>query len=295
MGEMIAGSAEALRERPFVSFITLMVSPLRIDGHHGDIACYLAEQRLPVVLPTMPISGLTSPITLAGNVLMCLAETLAGLVLVQSVNKGAPCICGSCGTIMNLESMAHVGGAVERAMIQAGIAQLAQHLEIPLYSTAGTTDAKELDVQASCESALSNLLVSMSGANYIHDSAGLLEAEMTVSYEKLVTDNESLGMCRRVLQGIEVNDETLAVDAIIEKGPEDHFAADEHTMCHMHSEFFMPTLANRDKREAMQPADDAQARAKRFVDGVRNMSPESLLPADARAAVVEAFPEIRMP
>jgi trimethylamine--corrinoid protein Co-methyltransferase len=103
-------------------------------------------------------------------------------------------------------------------MINAAVSQVAQRLEIPLYSTAGTTDAKEVNVQAAYESAMSSLLVAMSGANYIHDIAGLMETDLTVSYQKLVVDNEILGMCQRVLRGIEVNDETLATDLMMRSG-----------------------------------------------------------------------------
>jgi trimethylamine--corrinoid protein Co-methyltransferase len=293
MAEMIAGGTDALREEPFVSFITLIISPYKIDDHYGEMTCYLAKKGLPVVVPTEPICGTTSPITLAGNVLTHVAETLGGIAMVQCVNKGAPGICGSVGSITNLHTMDHVGGAIERAMINAAVSQVAQHLEIPLYSTGGTTDAKEVNVQASYESAMSSLLVAMSGANYIHDIAGLMETDLTVSYEKLVVDNEILGMCQRVLGGIEVSDETLATDLMIEKGPGTDYLAEEHTIRHMREEFYMPELANRDKRETMQPRDDALARAAATVAHVRQAQPESCLSQETRTALLGEFQHIR--
>jgi trimethylamine--corrinoid protein Co-methyltransferase len=292
MAETIAGGLEALRERPFVSFITLTISPFKIDDHYGEMTCFLAEKGVPVVVPTEPICGTTSPITLAANILTHVAETLGGIALVQSVNKGAPGICGSVGSITNLRTMNHVGGAIERAMINAAVSQVAQHLQIPLYSTAGTTDAKELDVQAAYESAMSSLLVAMSGANYIHDIVGLMEADLTVSYEKMVVDNEILGMCQRVLRGIEVSDETLATDLMIEKGPGTDYIAEEHTVRHMRGEFYMPKLANRDKREVQQPRDAALGRAAAIVAKVLEGQPESRLSTDMRASLLSAFPDI---
>ena len=293
MAEMIAGSEQALRDRPFVSFITLIISPFKIDDHYGEMTCYLAEKGLPVVVPTEPICGTTSPITLAGNVLTHIAETLAGIAMVQSVRKGAPGICGSVGSITNLRTMDHVGGAIERAMINAAVSQMAQHFEIPLYSTGGTTDAKRVGIQAAYESAMSSLLVAMSGANYIHDIAGLMEADLTVSYEKLVMDNEILGMCQRVLRGIEVDDESLAVDLLIEKGPGKDFIAEEHTIRHMREEFFVPALANRQKRGSMQPDGESLARAKAIVDKIRHAKSESRLSANVRRQILETFSEIR--
>lgn len=293
MAETIAGGAGALRERPFTSFITLIISPFKIDEDYGEMTCYLADKGLPVVVPTEPICGTTSPITLAGNVLTHTAETLAGIALVQSVNKGAPGICGSVGSITNLNTMDHVGGAIERGMINAAVSQMSQYFDIPLYSTAGTTDSKEVDVQAAYESALSSVLVAMSGANYIHDIAGLMEEDLTVSYEKLVVDNEILGMCQRVLRGIEVNDDTLATDMLIEKGPAQDYLAEEHTVRHMRNEFFMPKLANRDKREMMMPGSDALARARKFVADVRAEESASCLEDSVRDAVLGKYNEIQ--
>jgi trimethylamine--corrinoid protein Co-methyltransferase len=197
------------------------------------------------------------------------------------------------GSITNLRTMDHVGGAIERAIINAAVAQMAQHFELPLYSTGGTTDAKSVDVQAAYESAMSGLLVAMSGANYIHDIAGLMESDLTVSYEKLVVDNEILGMCQRVLRGIEVSDETLAVDLIIEKGPGKDFVAEEHTVRHMRNEFFEPQLANRKKRESSGPHEDALSRARAFVNEIRTAKAESRLPTEVRDQVLQRFPEIR--
>jgi len=293
MAEMIAGGAEALRREPFVSFITLIISPFKIDKNYGEITCYLAQKGLPVVVPTEPMCGTTAPITLAGSVLTHVAETLGGIALVQCINKGAPGICGSVGSISDLRTMGNLGGPIERAMINAAVSQMAQYFEIPLYSTAGTSDAKDVNIQAAYESAMSNLLVAMSGANYIHDAAGLTEFDLTVSYEKLVMDDEILGMCQRVLRGIEVNDDTLATELMIEKGPGENFMAEEHTVRHMREEFFFPQLANRDKREELEPDTDALSRAKAFVRQIRKSDHKSQLPPMVRERILQAFPEIK--
>jgi trimethylamine--corrinoid protein Co-methyltransferase len=293
MAEMIAGGAEALRERPFISLITLIISPFKIDRDYGEMTCDIAARGIPVVVPTEPMCGTTAPVTLAGNVLTHVAETLGGITLVQSVNKGAPGICGSVGSISDLRSMGNLAGCVERGMINAAVSQMAQHFGLPLYSTAGTSDAKQVDIQAAYESAMSNLLVAMSGANYIHDSAGLMEFDLTVSYEKLVMDNEILGMCQRVLRGIEVDDETLAVDLMIEKGPARDYLAEEHTVRYMRGEFFFPRLSNREKRDSLQPGTDALSRARAFVQRVREAAPEEKLASDLRKRLLETFAEIR--
>jgi len=291
MCEMIAGGADALREKPFVSFITLIISPFKIDERYGEVTCYLAERGLPVVTPTEPICGTTSPVTLASNVLMHITETIAGVLLVQSVRKGAPVICGSVGSITNLRSMHHVSGAVERGMIHAGVSQVAQHLQIPLYSTSGTSDAKIVDAQAAYESAISNLLVTMSGANYIHDACGLMDLDLTVSYEKMVMDDEILGMCSRVLRGIEVTDDTLAVDLMCQLGPGKNYMAEEHTIKYMRDEFFKPKIADRDLRAAWKAngAKDATLRAKEHVKEIQAEYKPLGLPEQVESAIRERF------
>ncbi|MFO8057768.1 MAG: trimethylamine methyltransferase family protein, partial [bacterium] len=182
---------------------------------------------------------------------------------------------------------------IERARINSAVSQMSQHFDLPLYSTGGTSDAKEVDIQAAYESAMSDLLVAMSGANYIHDSAGLMEFDMTIGYEKLVMDNEILGMAQRVLKGIEINDDTLAADLIIEKGPGQDFLAEGHTVKYMRDEFYYPRLANREQITNYKTEDSAMARARNFISEVRASKPESKLPPDARKNILESFPEIR--
>jgi trimethylamine--corrinoid protein Co-methyltransferase len=99
-------------------------------------------------------------------------------------------------------------------------------------------------------------------------------------------------MCQRVLRGIEVTDETLATDLIIEHGPEDHFAAEMHTVEHMREEFFVPKLSNRDKRDVMAPESDALSRARDFVAAVRGDLPQGMLPETVRDALLNRFPGI---
>lgn len=294
LAQMVAGGAEALRRRPFVSFISLVISPLKIDDIYGEISCFVAEQGLPVVVPAEPICGTTSPVTLAGNVLVHLADTLAGVTMVQAVNPGCPTICGSVGSTIDLRTMQHLGGCVERGIINAAVSQLAQKLGLPYYSTAGASDSKVPDAQAAYESALTNLLVMMSGANYIHDAAGLMEFDLTVSYTKMVMDDEIIGMSGRVLQGIEVTDDTLAVDLIQQVGPGGHFVSEEHTVRHMRDEFYEPRISDRQEREAWasQGRADATTRARARAGEFLATHEGPGLPPEVDRAIRQRFPAI---
>ncbi len=295
MAQTVAGGPEKLRQRPFVSFITLVISPLKIDDTYGEMTCICAEEELPVVVPTEPLCGTTSPVTMAGNVLMHVTETIAGVMMVQAVKPGAPAICGSVGSIADMRTIQHLSGPIERAMVNAGVAQVTQALQLPLYSTAGTSDAKTVDAQAAYEAALSNMLVMMAGAHYIHDAAGLMDFDLTVAYEKMVMDNEVIGMVGRMMQGIEVNEDTLAVDLICEQGPGKNYMATEHTVEYMRKEFFEPVLADRRPRAewSAEGKPDATQRARQIaLDIIRNHKPNGIDDETAED-LIRQYPHIR--
>jgi trimethylamine--corrinoid protein Co-methyltransferase len=106
-------------------------------------------------------------------------------------------------------------------------------------------------------------MVALAGGNLIHDAAGFLEFCMTASYDKLVIDNEIIGMVMRAVEGIEVNDETLAFDVLKEVGPGGHFVSNRHTRRHMRSEQYQPQLSDRENRDMWikSGAKDVRARA----------------------------------
>jgi trimethylamine--corrinoid protein Co-methyltransferase len=209
----------------------------------------IAERGVPVVCPAEPLCGATSPVTLAGNVLMQTVDSLMGVMLTQIVNPGAPVLLGSVATNTDLSNFRYLAGSIEMGLINAAAAQMAQFYKLPFYATGGMTDSKVLDVQSGYESALTNLLCALSGANFIHDAAGLMEFALTVCYEKYVVDDEILGMVMRAVQGIEVSDETLAFDLIKEVGPGGNFVSAKHTRRHMRTEHYRPSLSDRDSRE----------------------------------------------
>ncbi len=249
MAEKLAGSPEGLRERPFISIIACGISPLRLDSKYGKFIIQLARKGIPVAVPVEPLSGATAPITLAGTLVMQNCDGLIHIMLTQLADPGAPAIYGSVASSVNMQDLSYLGGPVESGMLNAASAQLARFYGFPYYSTAGISDSKTLDAQSGYESAINNLLVAMAGGDFIHDAAGLMEFATTVSKEKLIIDNEILGMVMRVLQGIEVNADTLAFETIKEVGPGGNFVAGRHTRTYMHEEHYTPALTNRDKRE----------------------------------------------
>jgi trimethylamine--corrinoid protein Co-methyltransferase len=249
MAEMVACSPEALRQRPLISIIACSISPFILDGEYGDMVVAIAKSGVPLVCPAEPLCGATSPVTLAGNLVVQTVDSLMGVMLAQAVNPGTPVIFGSVATSTDPRDLKYLAGSVEMGLLNAAGAQMAQFYQLPFYATGGMTDSKVLDAQSGYESAITNLLCALAGANFIHDAAGLMEFAMTVSYEKYIIDNEILGMVMRAVEGIRVDDETLALDLIKEVGPGGNFITAKHTRRFMRKEHYQPTLSDRDSRE----------------------------------------------
>jgi len=295
MAEIIAGGAQALRERPFVSFITCVMSPLKIDATYGDIVCLVAEAGMPVAIPAEPLAGATGPVSLAGMLAGIHAETLSGLVLAQLINPGTPVLYACTASSTDLRTMQYTSGSVEMGLINAGAAQMAQFLRLPNYTTAGMSDSKTVDVQNGYEKAITNILVALAGSNFIHDAAGLIEFALTASYKQYVIDNEIIGMTMRAVRGIEVCDETIALEAFRRVGPGGNFVTDLHTRDWMRKEHFIPKLSNRQLRveweEAGRPVleEKARARAREILASHQPLG----IPAGVEAQVRQAFPQIK--
>jgi len=249
MAEIVAGSAEALQQRPLISMITCSISPLKMDGQYGDLVVAIAKSGIPLVCPAEPLCGATSPVTLAGNLVIQTVDSLMGVMLTQIVNPGTPVIFGSVATNTDLRDLKYLAGSVEMGLLNAAGAQMAQFYKLPFYATGGMTDSKVLDAQSGYESAMTSLLCALAGANFIHDAAGLMEFALTVCYEKFVIDNEILGMVMRAVEGIRIDDATLAFDLIKQVGPGGNFVTAKHTRRFMRSEHYQPSLSDRNSRE----------------------------------------------
>jgi trimethylamine--corrinoid protein Co-methyltransferase len=252
MAEIVAGSAEALRQRPLISMVACSISPFKLDGSYGDLVITIAKHGVPLVVPAEPLCGATSPITLAANVSVQVVDSLMGVMLSQIVNPGTPVIFGSVATNTDLKDLKYLAGSIEMGLTNAASAQMAQFYKLPFYGTGGMSDSKILDAQCGYESALTTMMCALAGANFIHDAAGLMEFAMSMCYEKLVIDNEIIGMVMRAVEGIQVDDETLAFDLLQKTGPAGNFITAKHTRHFMRREHYQPTLSDRKLREDWQ-------------------------------------------
>ena len=266
IGAMIAGSREALLKKPFLSFITCIMSPLFMDKHYTDLMLDAIETGLPLATPTAPMAGVTAPATLAGTLVQMNVEALSGVLLTQIMSPGHPVLYSCVPTTMDLRTSTFCFGSIEMGMMNAASAQLSRFYNLPNYTTAGVNESKIPDIQSGYESMASTIMCALAGSNFIHDAAGLIESGLTISYEQYVIDNDILGMCMRAVKGIEVNTESLAVDVISGMGQEGHYLTHDHTLANMKSEFFYPQSTDRQtiSRWVSDGSLDGRERARRM-------------------------------
>ncbi len=222
MAEIIAGGEEELRNNPF---ICLYAEPISPGVHCIEAAQKMvigARKGLPTIYTPCIMAGGTAPATLAGVMVQGLAESLSGLVLSQCTNEGAPFIMGGVYTILDMGTTIFSYGSPELSILLAGLADVAHYLHIPMFGTAGCTDACIIDEQAGVEAALSVAMTNMSGANLNHD-IGYSEYGTTSNLDLVVIADEVLGMARRITAGIQTTDETLCLSEIEKVGPGGRF------------------------------------------------------------------------
>jgi trimethylamine--corrinoid protein Co-methyltransferase len=244
MAAEVVGGLAKLQANPIFAIYSEPVSPLMHEFDALDVAMLMAENNLPAIYTPAPLAGATAPATLAGTIVISLCESLSGLVLHQTVREGAPFIMGGVITILDMSASQICYGAPEFMLMAAGLAEMAHHYRIPVFGTAGCSDAKSCDGQHAAEIAENILMAAMSGANLIHDS-GYMESGNCTSLQSLVIVDEIIGQVKRIVRGVEVDEETLALDVIAKVGPGGDFMRQRHTARHYKSEWFFPTLFNR--------------------------------------------------
>jgi len=231
-----------------------MISPLHFADETTRVLLEAAAHRIPVALSSAPMAGSTSPVTLAGTLVQVHAEQLSGISLTQFAHPGAPVLYGAIPSMADMKSMTYLGGGVEFGLMNAAVSQMARHVGVPNYNSAGLTDSKIPDIQSGYEKAFSLCLCALAGSNFIHHAAGMLESMKAVAYEQYVIDNEIIGMALRLLKGIRIDEETLGLDAIREAGPGGNYLSSPHTVKFMRQEYFRPAVADRRNREAWEAA-----------------------------------------
>ena len=277
MAEAVVGGRRQLQEKPFLISYPEPISPLVHSANATEKLLYSAARNIPIIYTPAPMAGATAPASMAGLLVQANAECLTGLVLAQLKRKGVPVIMGGVLTILDMRTGTICYGAPELSLLSAAYADIARYYGIPTWGTAGCSDSKVPDVQAAIEATFSSFANYLSGLNLIHDP-GFLENAMIGSLEMLLITNEVAGMVKRFAGGIEVNDDTLAVEVIDSVGPGGNYLQHDHTLEHFR-EFYEPMLLDRNNYSTWQSlgSKTMQDRIKEKIEHIlTNHKPEPL-------------------
>jgi trimethylamine--corrinoid protein Co-methyltransferase len=236
----VRGSEDALKAKPLAIFDACPSPPLK----WSDLTCQslidCSKTGIPAELVSMPLSGATSPVTLAGSLVQHTAENLSGIVIHQIACPGSPIIYGGSPAFFDMRKGTTPMGAIETMMIDCAYSQIGKSFGVPIHAYMGLSDSRTVDYQAGLESGLGAVLAMLAGINVV-SGVGMMEFEKCQSLEKLFLDNDICGMAYRLRNGITVSDETLARDVFKEATLSASFLKSKHTLNWFKKEGFFPS------------------------------------------------------
>jgi len=273
MGIAIAGSDEALRQRPMFTVSLGMISPFCFEPDRVDVLLEMCRRKHPFQVYTIPSAGTTSPVTLAGTLAVSVAELLAGLVLTQLVNPGAPVRLMGYAGAFDMKFGAFTFAAPEMTLMAGALAQMLQFYGVPNGIHGATTRANVLDAQVGYENGVINLFSALSGSDIIIEcTTGSIEDTAASCPEQTIIGNEICSLINRILRGIEINPDTLAVDVIREVGIGGEYLTHDHTLEYFRSEIWDAQLGNRMGKDKWEEsgAMDIREKARQEYKRIRN-------------------------
>ncbi len=243
MAAVVAGGKEKLRRRPLFSYMQCATDPLGQDGGSLDASMVAAEWGIPTGFMPMPMSCATAPATLAGNLVVTTVDAVSPLVLMQLVNPGTPVYFAAAPTAIDIKTGGYTGGGPEDFLLAAAFSEICHFYQIPLAVGGFATGAKLPDWQAAVDNSFAGLMPVLTNTSIIN-GAGTLNGSKIFSLQSLVMDAEIYSIIAKTSQGIEVNEDTLAVELIKKVGPGGNFLADKHTRRYMR-DIWQPVVYDR--------------------------------------------------
>ncbi|NNK78039.1 MAG: trimethylamine methyltransferase family protein [Litoreibacter sp.] len=250
---MIAGSEEAWRARPFVSNTNcFVVPPMKFATESCRVMEECIRGGMPILLLSAGMAGATAPSTIAGAIVQAVSECLAGLVYVNAIAPGHPAVFGTWPFGLDLRTGAMSIGSGEQALLTAGCAQMHNFYGVPGGAAGGGSDSKLPDMQAGWEQMCSNVTAGLSGLNMVYEAAGMHASLLGFCHESLILGDDLVGQAMRCVRGIEVTDDSCAVEEMREVclGKDGlpgtgHYLGTQQTLSLMESNHVYPTLGDR--------------------------------------------------
>ncbi len=244
MAAEVVGGLEELRKRHYMSAMLCTMSPLMLDGTATDAAMVWAENHIPIHITGMAQAGISGPVTVAGDLVVNHAETLAVVCIMEAYSPGAPVTYGSVLSSMDPRTGSYMGGSPESTLLCSGAVQMGRYCKLPIHVGGLGSGAKIPGVQASLE----NMQMAMDCARVggeVVNGLGVPDGSTLLSYEQYLIDHEIAKYTIKVFKGFEVNPETLAVEMIKKVGIGGSYLSQMHTLKHM-KEIMIPMLWDSD-------------------------------------------------
>lgn len=279
MVEMAMGGADFLERHHCLGVLVNPLSPLGFAGETIETIMAYASRNQIVLLAPCIMAGVSGPISLLGTAVLQNVEILAGLVLAQLTRPGAPVVYSTASTTGYMKYGSFAAGAPEAMLINTPNIQMGRDVyHLPTRTMCGITHAKEIDCQAGYETMMSLLMGVLSGANIGVQCLGTLDALMTISYEKMIIDQELISRVLRIQRGLEVSQEALAVEVIQRVGPGGNYLLHPSTFARCRS-LWMPTVSDWESHDAWKAAgsQDPVGRAHRKYKEILSRAPQSFL------------------
>ena len=219
------------------------LSPLKYATETLDTIIAYARRKQPVYILPCALAGITAPMSLFGSIVQQNAEVLAGNTLVQLINPGTPMVYCPASTVADMRTAICIYAPPEQFLINSTCLQMAlDFYQVPTRVMAGMTDAKEIDVQAGYDTMQNMMMGLMSGGHMIEQVFGVLDAIMTISYEKFIIDEEMMRRVIRICEGVDTADGEISLDVIKAVGPGGSYLAHEDTFARYKNQW-LPTVS----------------------------------------------------
>jgi trimethylamine---corrinoid protein Co-methyltransferase len=292
--DVLGDGLEGYRRRPRLGVVCAARSPLEVNGALLDTTCRFAELGSPVLLYSMPISGATGPITLAGMLTLLWAEILGLVTAVQSVAPGAA-VLACCGPgVLDMRSSTLSLGCPENTLMGVASVEIGHSLGLPVHNSGLSTDALHLGVQAGYEKGLKVLPAALAGADLLSGGFGALGSSSVWHLPMVPVDAEIAALVRRIVAGSAISAETIMLDVIERVGIAGDYLRERVTRERVRSgEHFAPSVGTRLAfeqwaAEGRQETDVARERVEQVLAGASpGDTSRSLLEEEQLAALAE--------
>ena len=245
----ISGGAGNLADKPIALELMGPISPLKLPEDFCQRIINGARARVPIVCYPATFPGMSSPISVAGAIAQSSAEAIAGIVVHQLAEPGAPVLSGSAVLPMDIRQADLAYGSPEYMLNGLGAADYFNHIGIPSWIGAGCSDSHDFDAQAASEAGANMAIASLAGTSFIHN-LGFLSGGRTGSLEMLTLCDELVGWTNQMAGGCVVDTDTIAVEVIKRAALDNSYLTDQHTQDRYLSENWFPTLMERSDADA---------------------------------------------